>query len=40
MDNNNEIVFVVEACQNPHWSTRHDEKKYEDFFKRLAGEII
>lgn len=41
--NSNEIVFVVECTQNCHehaWHTRHDEAKYNDFFKRIAASII
>jgi hypothetical protein len=33
----NELVFVIETCQNckeHHWNTRHDESKYLDFFNR------
>ena len=41
---NNEIVFVVESCQNCGvgcgWHTRHDEAKYTEFFKRIAAAII
>ena len=38
--NTTEIVFVVECTQNCHehaWHTRHDEAKYNDFFKRIAA---
>ena len=39
-----DIVFVVESCQNCavscKWHTRHDEAKYQEFFKRIAEEII
>lgn len=34
-----DIVFVVEMCRNcaEHgWNTRHDEAKYQDFFKRIS----
>jgi predicted small metal-binding protein len=41
---NQEIVFVVESCQNCGagcgWHTRHDEAKYTEFFKRIAAAII
>jgi hypothetical protein len=39
----NEIIFVVESCQNckdHHWNTRHDEAKYQEFFKKVASSII
>ena len=38
-----EIVFVAEVCCNcsDHgWNTLHDEKLYEEFFKRIAGAIV
>ena len=38
-----EIVFVVEMCQNckeHQWNTRHDEAKYNEFFKRVSEAII
>lgn len=38
-----EIVFVVEMCQNckeHQWNTRHDEAKYNEFFKRVSESII
>ena len=34
---NNEVVFVIETCQNckqHFWNTRHDEQKYIDFFNK------
>lgn len=40
---NSEYVFVVECCQNCNehrWNTRHNEEKYQEFFKRIAAEII
>ena len=40
---NNEYVFVVECCQNcaeHRWNTRHNEEKYQEFFKKIASEII
>lgn len=42
-DASNDIVFVVESCQNckEHgWNTRHDESKYVEFFKKVAACII
>ena len=43
MDQSSEIIFVVEVCQNcaEHgWNTRHDENKYNEYFKRVAASII
>ena len=40
---NSEYVFVVECCQNcseHRWNTRHNEEKYQEFFKKIASEII
>lgn len=40
---NSDIIFVVESCQNckeHHWNTRHDEAKYQEFFKKVASAII
>ena len=38
-----EIIFVIEMCRNCQehgWNTRHDEAKYQEFFKRLSQCII
>lgn len=43
MQGGQQIVFVVECCQNCKdccWHTRHDEAKYQEFFKKVAGAII
>ena len=43
MQNQDQIIFVVEACENckAHgWNTRHDEAKYTEFFKKQAAAII
>ena len=43
MNTDNDIIFVVESCQNckdHHWNTRHDEAKYQEFFKKVASAII
>ena len=36
-------VFVIEMCRNcsEHcWNTRHDEAKYQEFFKRVSQSIL
>jgi len=41
-NNDREIVFVIEVCENcsSHgWNTRHNEAKYQEFFTRMANAI-
>jgi hypothetical protein len=36
-------TFVIEVCQNCHlhqWNTRHNEEKYNNYFKMMAAAII
>ena len=40
---NSDLIFVVESCQNcstHQYYTRHDETKYQTFFKKISTAII